>query len=332
MTTVWSRVVATGSYLPEKRLTNADLARMVDTSDTWIRERTGILERRIAAPGETTSDLALQAGSQALVAAGLSPRELDLILVATTTPDLVFPATAALVQHKIGASKSAIPAFDIQAVCSGFIYALAVADSFIRSEKARNILVIGAETMSRIVDWTDRSTCILFGDGAGAALLRADKGEKGAVLSTHLHADGSQAGLLRTDGGVSKGRAPGLAPEITGYGLVQMRGNEVYKRAVKALEEIVDETLAAHSLKKGDIDWLVPHQANLRIIHSTAKRLKMNMQHVVVTLDRHGNTSAASVPMALDEAVRDGRIQPGQLVLLEAFGGGFTWGSALIRW
>ncbi|MEO5362879.1 MAG: ketoacyl-ACP synthase III [Magnetococcus sp. DMHC-8] len=324
-----TRIIGCGSHLPERILTNAELASRLNTTDEWIRSRTGIAERHIAAPGELTSDLAVKAAERALAQAGLSAESLDFILVATTTPDLVFPSTATIVQHKLGAARTQMPACDIQAVCAGFIYGLALADGLIRSGMARRILVIGAETMSRAVDWHDRTTCILFGDGAGAVVLEGSPVAGQGILSTHLHADGSFEELLRTDGGISHGL---LVDAASGRGLTQMRGNEVFKQAVKALEGIVDETLTANGLAKSQIDWLVPHQANIRIIHSTAKRLGMSMDRVVMTVDRHGNTSAASVPLALDEAVRDGRIQPGQLLLLEAFGAGFTWGSALVRW
>lgn len=329
MTIRSARIIGSGSYLPERVLTNATLAQQLDTTDEWIRSRTGITERRIAAPGEFTSDLAVEAAKQALAYAGVAADSLDFILVATTTPDLIFPATATIVQRKLGANRLQIPAFDIQAVCAGFIYALAMADTLIRAGTARRVLVIGAETMSRLVDWQDRSTCILFGDGAGAVVVEGSTEAHSGILSTHLHADGSYENLLRTDGGISQGL---LVDPTSGRGFAQMRGNEVFKQAVQALEGLVDETLTANGLKKSQIDWLVPHQANIRIIHSTAKRLGMGMDRVVVTVDRHGNTSAASVPLALDEAVRDGRIQPGHLLLLEAFGGGFTWGSALVRW
>ncbi|ABK44154.1 3-oxoacyl-[acyl-carrier-protein] synthase III [Magnetococcus marinus MC-1] len=346
MSTLRSRIIGTGSYLPERRLTNDELAAMVETTSSWIEERTGIQERRIAAPGEMTSDLAVKAAEQALQAAGIAAWELDLILVATTTPDLIFPSTATIVQKRLGADKTRIPAFDIQAVCTGFIYALTTADQFIRAGSAKRVLVIGAETFSRIINWQDRGTCILFGDGAGAVVLEAHEAVDQGILSTHIYADGSYLDLLRCTTGVSDGgsRVPGgdAQPQSTdargvqamleGFGYVTMRGNEVFKRAVMALEQIVDETLEANNLSKSDVDWLVPHQANIRIINSTAKRLGMSMDQVVVTVERHGNTSAASVPLALDEAVRDGRIKPGQLVLMEAFGGGFTWGSVLVRW
>ncbi|MBF0448971.1 MAG: ketoacyl-ACP synthase III [Magnetococcales bacterium] len=330
-----AKVIGTGSYLPEKRLTNADIAVMVDTTDEWIFSRTGIRERRIAAEGELTSDLALKASQKALEAAGISAEGLDLILLATTTGDLLYPSTATILQQKLGISHTKIPAFDLQAVCAGFMFALSTADAYIRSGMAKRVLVVGAETNSRIIDWRDRGTCILFGDGAGAVVLESSirEGEHPTgLISTHIHADGAHCDLLKTSGGVSVGAPEPETPQGSGLGVVQMRGNEVYKQAVKALGQIVDETLEANQLEKGSIDWLVPHQANIRIINSTAKRLNMSLDNVVLTVERHGNTSAASVPLALDEAVRDGRIKPGQLVLLEAFGAGFTWGSALIRW
>ncbi|MBF0143528.1 MAG: ketoacyl-ACP synthase III [Magnetococcales bacterium] len=328
------RVAGTGSCLPERRLTNAELAQMVDTTEDWILMRTGIRERRIAAAGEFTSDLAVRAGQVALEAAGVEPNDLDLILVATTTPDLVFPATATMVQRKLGAHYRQAPAFDIQAVCAGFVYAVTIAEKFILSGSCSRVLVIGAETFSRIVDWKDRSTCILFGDGAGAAVLTAAQGEEGSsgILSTHIYADGSYRDLLRVSGGISTGLQPGEDPRVSGVGFVQMRGNEVYKQAVKSMSAAIDDTLIMNGLERHHIDWLVPHQANIRIIESIAKRLEVGMEQVVVTVDRHGNTSAASVPLALDEAVRDGRIKRGDKVLLVAFGGGFTWGSVLIRW
>ncbi|MBF0455467.1 MAG: ketoacyl-ACP synthase III [Magnetococcales bacterium] len=327
-----SHIIGTGSYLPEKRLTNADLSQMVDTTEEWIFSRTGIRERRIAAPGELTSDLAVEAAKRALDAADLPADQLDLIILATTTGDLLYPATATIVQHKLGISATNIPAFDIQAVCSGFMFALSTADAYIRSGLARRILVIGAETNSRIIDWSDRGTCILFGDGAGAVVVEAAaKSASGStILSTHIHSDGAHCDLLQTTGGISSG--PPEGQKGPGLGFVSMRGNEVYKQAVKALGQIVDKTLEANQLQREQLDWLVPHQANIRIIQSTAKRLKMDIKQVVLTVEQHGNTSAASVPLALDEAVRDGRIQAGQLILLEAFGAGFTWGSALIRW
>lgn len=320
----YARIAGTGSYLPEKTLTNADLEKMVDTTDEWIRSRTGIEERHIAADGEYTVDLAEKAAIKAMEAAGKTKDDIDLIIVATTTADRVFPSTACLLQKRLDIHGCA--AFDIQAVCTGFIYALGVADKFIRSGSAKCALVVGAETCSRIVDWTDRNTCVLFGDGAGAVVLEAS--ENPGILSTHLHADGEYEDLLNVDYGVST--AANLI--IDGSGGIQMKGNEVFKMAVNTLGRIVDETLAFNNMEKSDIDWLVPHQANMRIINATAKKLKMSIDHVVVTVNKHGNTSAASVPLALDTAVRDGRIKRGEILLLEAFGGGFTWGSALIKY
>jgi 3-oxoacyl-[acyl-carrier-protein] synthase III len=319
---MYSRIAGTGSYLPERVLTNLDLEKMVETSDQWIRDRTGIAERRIAADGQTTCDLAEQAARQALDAAGLQPHEIDLLIVGTTTPDLVFPSTACLLQHRLGMAECG--AFDVNAACSGFIYAMSVADQFIRAGTARKVLIVGAETLTRMLDWTDRGTCVLFGDGAGAAVLVADS--KPGILSTHIHANGGYGDLLKTDVGVSRGF---LAEERGGV-KVSMRGNEVFKVAVNTLGRIVDETLAANQLDKSDLDWLIPHQANLRIIKATAKKLQMSMDQVIVTVDRHGNTSAASVPLALDYAVRSGKVKRGEKLLLEAFGGGFTWGAALV--
>ncbi|MGV8941296.1 MAG: beta-ketoacyl-ACP synthase III [Lysobacter sp.] len=322
---IYSRIAGTGSYLPEKVLTNEDLSKIVETSDEWIATRTGIRQRHIAAEGETTGDLAYHAAVRALEAAGVEASELDLIVLGTTTPDIIFPSTACLVQHRLGAN--GCPAFDVNAACSGFIYALSVADKFIQSGTVKTALVIGAETLTRMLDWTDRSTCVLFGDGAGAVVLKAD-GEAG-ILSTHLHADGGKKELLYNPVGVSVG----FKPEEHNAGVkVMMAGNDVFKYAVKALDAVVEETLEANGLDRSEIDWLIPHQANLRIIELTAKRLDMPMERVIVTVDRHGNTSSGSVPLALDEAVRSGRVQRGQLVLLEAFGGGFTWGSALLRY
>ncbi|GCB02099.1 3-oxoacyl-[acyl-carrier-protein] synthase [Sulfuriferula multivorans] len=319
---MYSRISGTGSYLPERILTNADLEKMVDTSDQWIVERTGIRERHLAAEHETTSDLAVAAARQAIMAAEIDVAEIDLVIVATTTPDLVFPSTACLVQNKLGMSNGSA-AFDVQAVCSGFVYALSIADNFIRAGQARRALVIGAETLSRITDWNDRGNCILWGDGAGAVILEAS--ETPGIISSHLHADGRYKDLLHVNGGVSAGYADAKPT-------MQMQGNAVFKMAVNTLDAIVDETLAANNLQKSDINWLVPHQANIRIIQATAKKLGMSMDNVVVTVDRHGNTSAASIPLALDTAVRDGRIQAGEIVLMEAFGGGFTWGSVLVKW
>ncbi len=322
---IYARIAGTGSYLPEKLLTNEDLAKQVDTSDEWIRSRTGIRERHIAAEGETTGDLGYHAAIRAMEAAGVDASEIDMIVVGTTTPDLIFPSTACLIQARLGANGCA--ALDVNAACSGFVYALSVADKFIRCGDARTVLVVGAETLSRIVDWTERTTCVLFGDGAGAVVLKADT-ETG-ILSTHLHADGAKKELLWNPVGVSSGFQ---FDQPNGGSRINMKGNDVFKYAVKALDGVVDETLDSNGLTKHDLDWLIPHQANLRIIEATAKRLDMSMDRVVVTVDRHGNTSSASVPMALDEAVRSGRVQRGQLLLLEAFGGGFTWGSALLRY
>ena len=322
---IYARIAGTGSYLPEKVLTNDDLSKIVDTSDEWIAARTGIRERHVAAEGETTGDLAYHAAVRAMEAAGVEASELDLIVLGTTTPDLIFPSTACLLQHRLGAN--GCPAFDVNAACSGFIYALTVADKFIRTGAARTALVVGAETLTRMLDWNDRGTCVLFGDGAGAVVLKADSDT--GILSTHMHADGGKKELLWNPVGVSVGFKPG---EHNAGVKVLMTGNEVFKHAVKALDSVVEEALAANSLDRHEIDWLIPHQANLRIIEATAKRLDMPMERVIVTVDRHGNTSSGSVPLALDEAVRSGRVKRGQLVLLEAFGGGFTWGSALMRY
>jgi 3-oxoacyl-[acyl-carrier-protein] synthase-3 len=315
----FARIIGTGGYLPETILTNADLEKMVDTTDAWIRERTGIRQRHVASPQETTSDLALQASLRALAAADLAPSQLDLILVATTTPDQIFPSTACLLQDKLRTGHCA--AFDLQAVCSGFVYALATANQFILSGQVRNALVVGAETMSRITDYRDRGNCILWGDGAGAVVLT--RAQTPGILSTHLHANGAQRSLLEVPGGISRH----LEPDTK----IRMEGKAVFRVAVNTLDQIVDETLAHNGILKTDLNWLVPHQANIRIIQATAKKLAMSMDQVVVTVDVHGNTSAASIPLALDVAVRDGRIRPGDLILTEAFGGGFTWGAALIR-
>jgi len=319
----YARITGTGSYLPEKVLTNFDLEKFVDTSDQWIRDRTGIEKRHVAIEGQLTVDLAERAARSAIEAAGIKPQDIDLIVVATTTPDRIFPSTACLLQSRLDIH--GCPAFDIQAVCTGFVYALGVAEKFIKSGSARRALVVGAETLSRLLNWNDRATCVLFGDGAGAVMLEAD--EETGILSTHLHADGDYEALLRVPYGVSQGFE--AMDEVNSK--IEMRGNEVFKMAVNTLGRIVDETLSANDLEKSDIDWLVPHQANIRIIQATARKLKMPMERVVVTVQEHGNTSAASVPLALDTAVRDGRIQKGEMLLLEAFGGGFTWGSALLR-
>ena len=322
---VFSRVAGTGSYLPAKVVTNDDLSKIVDTSDEWITSRSGIRQRHVAADDETSSDLGYHAAVRALEAAGVAVEEIDLIVVGTTTPDLIFPSTACLIQHRLGAN--GCPAFDVNAACSGFIYALTVADKFIRSGAAKTALVIGTETLTRMIDWSDRTTCVLFGDGAGAIVLKAD--DETGIISTHLHADGGKKELLWNPVGVSVG----FKPEEKNAGVrIRMTGNEVFKHAVKALDSVVEETLEANGLDRHDIDWLIPHQANLRIIDATAQRLDMPMERVIVTVDRHGNTSSASVPLALDEAVRSGKVQRGQLVLLEAFGGGFTWGAALLRY
>ena len=321
----YARISGTGSYLPEKILTNRDLEELVDTSDQWIRERTGIAERRMAGDDETCGGLAVAAARNALEAADVDPDEIGLIVLATCTPDRVFPSTACLVQERLGIHTGAM-AFDVSAACSGFVYALGVAEKFVVTGSVKKALVIGAETFTRILDWTDRGTCVLFGDGAGAVVLEAS--DEPGILSTHLHADGSHEELLYVPWGVSQGydRLEGTA------GKVRMRGNEVFKVAVRTLGRIVDETLEASGLTKKDVDWLVPHQANIRIIQATAKKLDLPMERVVVTVEKHGNTSAASIPLALDTAVRDGRIKRGELLLLEAFGGGFTWGSALLRY
>ena len=320
-----SVVAGVGAYLPARILTNAELSTMVDTTDEWIVERSGIRQRNIAAEGEKTSDLALEAAKRAIAHAGIQASDIDLIVLATATPDETFPATACRVQAALGIHHGA--AFDVQAVCSGFVYAMAVADNFIKAGQSKMALVIGAETFSRILDWNDRTTCVLFGDGAGALLLRAEQGEGGmadrGVLSTHLHSDGRHHDYLYVDGGPS-------STQTTGH--LRMLGKEVFRHAVVNLADVVKETLAHTGLSASDIDWLVPHQANKRIIDGTAKKLGMGTDKVVLTVERHGNTSAASVPLALAEAVQDGRIKPGQLVLMEAMGGGFTWGSALVRW
>lgn len=305
-------------------MTNQDLEKIVDTSDQWIRERTGISKRHIAAEDETTCDLAEHASRAALEGAGIKAEELDLIIVATTTPDQVFPSTACLLQSRLG--NHGAPAFDVQAVCAGFIYAMSIADNFIRSGAASRALVVGAETFSRILNWEDRGTCVLFGDGAGAVVLERSK-EPG-ILSTHIHADGDYASLLQVPDGVSRGYDK--VREQAAF--VEMKGNEVFKVAVRTLSSIVDETLAHNDLERKDIDWLVPHQANIRIIQATAKKLQMPMDRVVLTVAEHGNTSAASVPLAFDEAVRSGQIHRGELILMEAFGGGFTWGTVLLEY
>ena len=322
---IYSRIIGTGGYLPKTVLTNADLERMVNTSDSWIRERTGISERRIAADDQRCSDLALEACRPALEAAGVTAADIDMVVVGTCTPDQVFPSTACVVQHALGVRPGGV-AMDVSAACSGFIYALDVADRYIRTGGARRALVIGAETMSRILNWEDRGTCVLFGDGAGAVVLEA--AEEPGIYATHLHADGQYENLLTVPWGVSQG-FEAITPEST---KLAMRGNEVFKVAVRTLGRLVDEALEASGMERTDIDWLVPHQANIRIIQATARKLDLPMDRVIQTVAHHGNTSSASIPLALDVGIRDGRIKRGQVLLLEAFGGGFTWGSALIRY
>ena len=322
---MYARIAGTGSYLPSRVVTNADLERLVDTSDEWIHSRTGIRQRHMAAEGETTGDLAFHAATAALQAAGVGASEIDLIVLGTTTPDLIFPSTACLLQHRLGANGCA--AFDVNAACSGFVYALGVANAMVRSGQSKKALVVGAETLTRMLDWGDRSTCVLFGDGAGAVVL--EPSEEPGIITTKLHADGGYKHLLYNPVGVSVGFKPG---EDNAGVRVLMSGSEVFKVAVKTLDRIVGETLEAAGMRESQVDWLIPHQANLRIIEATAKRLGLPMERVIVTVDRHGNTSSGSVPLALDEAVRSGRVQRGQNLLLEAFGGGFTWASALIRY
>ncbi len=325
---IHARITGTGSFAPKKIISNHDLEKLVDTSDEWITERTGIKERRIAEKGQYTSDLAYEAGRKALKAAGIAAEELDLILVATMTPDMILPSTSCVLQEKLGAKKAA--AFDIYAACSGFIYGMSVADAFIRSGVYKNILLVGAEVLSRFTDWEDRTTCILFGDGAGAAVLQRFSGKRG-ILSTHLHSDGSLSELIHVPAGGAQHPASHDTIRRRMH-FIKMKGNETFKAAVRSLEGVVQEALEHNKVKPEEIDFLVPHQANLRIIQAMAQRLNMPMEKVVITLPRYGNTSAASIPMALDEAVRDGRIQENHLLLFEAFGGGLTWASALVRW
>ncbi len=319
---MYSKIIGTGSYLPSKVLTNFDLEKIVATSHDWIVSRSGIVERHIAADNELTSDLALQASLRAIESAGISVDEIDLVIVATTTPDQVFPSTACILQDKLGI-KNRCAAFDMQAVCGGFVYAINTADLYIRSGQAKTALVVGAEVLSRILDWNDRTTCVLFGDGAGAVVLRAS--ETPGIVAAKLHADGSHRGMLKAEGNVRNG-------EVQGDPFIKMEGQAVFKFAVKVLSEVVEEVLEENHLQGSDIDWLVPHQANIRIMEATAKKLGLSMDKVIVTVATHGNTSAASIPLALDTAVRDGRIKAGQNILLEAVGGGFTWGAVLIRW
>jgi 3-oxoacyl-[acyl-carrier-protein] synthase-3 len=307
---MFSKIIGTGGYLPKKIVTNKDLESTIDTTDEWIVERTGIKQRHIAEENETTSSMAVQASIDALSSANIQPEDIDLIIVATTTPDQIFPSTACIVQNKL---KIKAPAFDIQAACTGFVYALSIADNYIKAGLNKNILVIGAEKYSNLLDWNDRSTCVLFGDGAGAVILSAQP-EPG-IISSHIHADGKYNDLLSVENNH-----------------IKMKGNEVFKVAVNTLSKLVDETLSINNMTKSDIDWLVPHQANLRIIKAAAKKLSMSLDQVVVTVDKHANTSAASIPLALNEAVKDGRIKSDQVILLEAFGSGFTWGSVLLRY
>jgi 3-oxoacyl-[acyl-carrier-protein] synthase-3 len=320
----FSKIIGTGSYLPEKIVTNADLEKMLDTSDEWIRDRTGICERRIARDDETSGDMAEVAAQRAMKAAGIDPRDIGLLIVGTTTPDLVFPSTACLLQARLGLPDCG--AMDVNAACSGFMYALSIADKYIRLGEVKTALIIGVDKLSAMTDWNDRGTAVLFGDGAGAVVLEAS--DEAGILSTHIHAAGRHSDLLTVDVGVSTG----FKAEKGGGVRIKMKGNEVFKVAVRTLGRIVDETLEHNKMEKAELDWLIPHQANLRIITATAKKLGMTMDQVVVTVDRHGNTSAGSVPLALDEAVRSGKIKRGEVLLLEAFGGGFTWASALIKY
>lgn len=319
---MYSKIIGTGSYLPAKVLTNFDLEKIVETSHDWIVSRSGIHERHIAADNELTSDLALQASLRAIEAAAISVEEIDLVIVATTTPDQVFPSTACILQDKLGI-KNHCAAFDMQAVCGGFVYAMNTADLYIRGGQAKTVLVVGAEVLSRILDWSDRTTCVLFGDGAGAVVLRASKTP--GIVASKLHADGSHRGMLKADGNIRNG-------EVQGDPFIKMEGKAVFKFAVKVLSEVAEEVLEESNLQDSDIAWLVPHQANIRIMEATAKKLGLSMDNVIVTVATHGNTSAASIPLALDTAVRDGRIKAGQNILLEAVGGGFTWGAVLIKW
>lgn len=319
---MYSRIIGTGSYLPAKTLTNYDLEKIVETSHDWIVSRSGIHERHFAADNELTSDLALQASLKAIEAAGITANDIDLIIVATTTPDQIFPSTACILQDKLGI-KNGGPAFDMQAVCGGFVYAMNTADLYIRGGQAKTVLVVGAEVLSRILDWQDRTTCVLFGDGAGAVVLQAS--ETPGIIAVKLHADGSQRGMLKAEGNIRNG-------VIQGDPFIKMDGQAVFKFAVNMLSKVVDELLEENKLPVSIIDWLVPHQANIRIMEATAKKLGLSMDNVVVTVGTHGNTSAASIPLALDVAVRDGRIKKNQHILLEAIGGGFTWGALLIRW
>ncbi len=331
----YARIIGTGGYLPQQVMTNHDLEKMVDTTDQWIRERTGICQRHIIAKDQYTSDLATAAAKQALDDAGLTVDDIDAIVVATTTPDLIFPSTASIVQYKLGGKD--FPAWDIQAVCSGFVYGLAQVDGMIRGGMFKRVLLIGAESMSRILDWQDRSTCVLFGDGAGAVVLEArDEKEANGMLGSVLHCDGSYRHLLMAEHPLP-GAAPGADPmdmrvDAAGVAAIEMKGNEVFRVAVTKLGEVVGEVLEKHGIKQSEIDWLVPHQANIRILQATAKKLKMSSERMALTVDQHANTSAASVPLALNHIYRQGKLEKGQLLLLEAFAGGFAWGANLIRW
>jgi 3-oxoacyl-[acyl-carrier-protein] synthase-3 len=318
---MFSRIAGTGSYLPEKILTNEDIARTVDTTDEWIRTRTGICSRHVAAEGQVASDLALPAAQRALHAARLNPADIDLIIVATTTPDMIFPSTACILQAKLGVA--GCPAFDVQAVCSGFVYALTIADLFVRSGQAKRVLVVGSEVYSRILDWSDRGTCVLFGDGAGAVIVVAS--DEPGIIASRLHADGSHKDMLCVPGSVNGGK-------VWGSPFVHMDGGAVFKFAVRVFEEGAKEVLQAANMQAADVDWFIPHQANIRIMEATAKKLGLPKEKLIATVDHHGNTSAASIPLALDEAVKDGRILAGQTLLLEGVGGGFTWGAVLLRW
>jgi 3-oxoacyl-[acyl-carrier-protein] synthase-3 len=319
---MYSKIIGTGSYLPEKVLTNFDLEKIVDTSHDWIVSRSGIVERHFAAENEFTSDLALQASLKAIESAGIRADDIDLVIVATTSPDQIFPSTACILQDKLGI-KNRCAAFDMQAVCGGFVYATNTADLYVRSGQAKMALVVGAEVMSRMLDWNDRATCVLFGDGAGAVVLQSS--EVPGIIASKLHADGSHRGMLKAEGNLRNG-------EVQGDPFIKMEGQAVFKFAVKVLSEVVEEVLEENKLKGSDIDWIVQHQANIRIMEATAKKLGLSMDNVIVTVATHGNTSAASIPLALDTAVRDGRIKAGQNIILEAVGGGFTWGAVLIKW
>jgi 3-oxoacyl-[acyl-carrier-protein] synthase III len=319
---MYSKIIGTGSYLPAKVLTNYDLEKLVDTSHDWIISRSGIVERHFAAENELTSDLALQASLKAIESAGINADDIDLVIVATTSPDQIFPSTACILQDKLGI-RNRCAAFDMQAVCGGFVYAMNTADLYVRSGQAKMALVVGAEVMSRMLDWNDRATCVLFGDGAGAVVLQAS--DRPGIIASKLHADGSHRDMLKAEGNLRNG-------EVQGDPFIKMEGQAVFKFAVNVLSEVVEEVLEENKLKGTDIDWIVPHQANIRIMEATAKKLGLSMDNVIVTVANHGNTSAASIPLALDTAVRDGRIKRGQNIILEAVGGGFTWGAVLIKW